>query len=486
MSKRNDELVEFIATLSASEKRHFNLKGTKDAGTHHMKLYKLLQNKGRAGKEEKAEAGINISYERLYLQKMMLRSLRSYHEEDTVEMKLYTGMANLEILFGKGLYGMCLKMVKKQIELAVENELFAIELQLYQYYRWILLRLNKFKHLTRSGGELYKKEMDCLEKSRELVMMKDLKSKFVQAMLGYNAGRDDVAAKLRWVVKHPLLKARPQGRPFKNVVIYYEILCWYYRVNFEFAKAFLLYTEIITLFENKRGKIGQLPQIYLAFLSNYTLVCLYAGKYNEAGKAIGKIENLGKEVTKEAGHNIAGQVKQNSLEKRIMLCFYSGDFKAGAALFKMEATPAILTQMQPAIALSVRYFGALCCMYNGDVEEALKLMRYIIDYYSPDNDIEILLLTDLAHVMVHIELGNVALLPHLIVSVKRFCKKWDIKRQSVIMMLKWFEKIAYAGIHKRGLKEMGDGFKHALSGLNLQADKVVIRNLGIHYWRFLS
>src|ERR1700679_355236 len=110
---KKDLLLNLIQSLSANEKRYFALFSPGTTGSqNYRKLFKALETETSYNsgviKEKLGPSCMNIAYEKSYLQKMLLRSLRNFYDESTDELTLLSALINIEVLFNKQQYALCI------------------------------------------------------------------------------------------------------------------------------------------------------------------------------------------------------------------------------------------------------------------------------------------------------------------------------------------------------------------------------------------
>ncbi|WP_291276139.1 hypothetical protein, partial [Flavobacterium sp.] len=134
------ETKKIIDSLSMNEKRYFKLFVNKNIFGNQNKYLMLFDifNSNNEIDEQLLKKSINehhfsdknISYDLNYLNKLILRALNEFHFEKTVSLKLQNLIKSVEILFYKGLYEECLRIIQKAKKLNSknENEILMLEL----------------------------------------------------------------------------------------------------------------------------------------------------------------------------------------------------------------------------------------------------------------------------------------------------------------------------------------------------------------------
>jgi hypothetical protein len=143
------ELFDLIHSLTMSEKRYFKIYSSKHiigSSNDYVSLFDAID-KQKIYDEDKLKTKSfvkNLSAEKNYLYRLVLKALNSYHIELNSKTKIYSNLHTIEILFHKGLYSQARKLVKKTMKIATDGELFTQELSLNEIY--IELVTKEFKY----------------------------------------------------------------------------------------------------------------------------------------------------------------------------------------------------------------------------------------------------------------------------------------------------------------------------------------------------
>ena len=109
--KPSDELFKLIKSLNKSEKRFFKLASTLQSGDkNYIRLFDAIEKQKQYDDEAikemfKGETFIkHLPSEKNHLNKLILKSLRAYHADNSVSAQLAEEIKNIEILYEKALY----------------------------------------------------------------------------------------------------------------------------------------------------------------------------------------------------------------------------------------------------------------------------------------------------------------------------------------------------------------------------------------------
>jgi len=138
----SEELFKLIHSLTRSEKRFFKISSTQLSGEkNYVKLFDFIDSQQKYDEQAikvafKNEAIVrNLPSEKNYLYRQILKSLRAYHTNNSVNSIIQKIIKNIEILYAKALYKECGKYIEKVKKIAVNNEKFHYldEIVLWEY-----------------------------------------------------------------------------------------------------------------------------------------------------------------------------------------------------------------------------------------------------------------------------------------------------------------------------------------------------------------
>ncbi len=185
--KKTEHLFYLIKSMSKSEKRYFKLFcSVHKTNPSFLAYYDSLAQEAEHPNTEKY---YSISKQgtvpvKRYLNKQILKSLRSYNEKYSLEMLLQTQLSEIEILYNKKLGEQCCFLIDKTKELAGKHEKFAIQLQVFKWERKLKFLLDRTK---RTEYEISKDEKLILNKYNNLNTYQHLFSEVMELKkkLGY-------------------------------------------------------------------------------------------------------------------------------------------------------------------------------------------------------------------------------------------------------------------------------------------------------------
>ena len=182
--KPSIELFKLIKSLSKSEKRFFKLSSALQTGDkNYLKIFDYIEKQNSYNEENlKAEFSKetfvkHLPSEKNHLYKLILKSLRSFHSEESVISLLKQEMKNIEILYNKTLYKECEKFVSRAKELARDYEKFYYLSELISWKKKLIEETLSANILSVKIDELNKEEESVTAQLRNLAEYQVIYSK---------------------------------------------------------------------------------------------------------------------------------------------------------------------------------------------------------------------------------------------------------------------------------------------------------------------
>lgn len=204
---KKDYLVQLIRSLNAAERKHFlSSVGDSRSDRQYLKLFHMLEGEQNYDAKTLCKK-LNIQPKQLaddkyYLDKMLLKSLRSFDDPDWKHTRLLKDLQDAKILADHGMHDDALVAVDKIIKEATYLEHYGFVLYAYSLKRvclWALLRYDEVKATEAERRQIvaaYEEASDLWELSSANYSM-------------INAGGKN--AELKEMLKHPVLKKKAEG-----------------------------------------------------------------------------------------------------------------------------------------------------------------------------------------------------------------------------------------------------------------------------------
>jgi hypothetical protein len=161
----SSKLHDLIHALTMSEKRYFKVFSKRHVvgeSNDYIHLFDALDKQKLYEEKELKKTSFvkNLSAEKNYLYQLILKSLNSYHTGLNTKTKIYQLLQSVEIMYHKGLYEQCEKVIRKAKKMAIENELFTQLLAINELETELLSKRFDYGKAVQNievGGEVLKK-----------------------------------------------------------------------------------------------------------------------------------------------------------------------------------------------------------------------------------------------------------------------------------------------------------------------------------------
>lgn len=277
-----DHLFELIKSMSKNEKRHFKLfysTYSKDEKSNHVKLFNAIDKL----EEDDTEKLLKIlddktienrlAVEKNFLYRQVLKSLRTYHSEKSVDGILKNLLLEANVLYNRSLYDQCEKILNKAEKLAIAHEKFLAVIEVCQMYRNIYYKSLSFTNKDRTLESIYKNQDETVGKLNNLVKFQRLQDPFFKMshQLGHTPRNEKYKKKLEEMIAHPLLKDKSNLMSDSARIVFNAIHSNYALSKMNYKKAVAFAKDNLQIMESDPAKIEADPNIYIRFRYNYLL-----------------------------------------------------------------------------------------------------------------------------------------------------------------------------------------------------------------------
>lgn len=283
MNTSND-LLHLIGAMTKQEKRYFKLYAAfynKNAGNYYLQLFDIIDGHKPTSDIELADLVGDKPYIRRLaalkneLMELVLDCLAAFHASRQESFKLRRLLTHAEILYNKGLYNHCQKLLAR-----VEKK--ALEIQYYDFMPEIFT--SKRALLIQKVSDSFEQELDELYRHNDTVLSLLLNTNsylklmdLMQVIAARYAVRPNDAdiQTIRAIAEHPLLKDETQAETFNAQIARYNTLGTYALLTNDIEQAIQHYRKAVHLWKQYPVLIRQRPTQYRRYLLNY-LNCLLA------------------------------------------------------------------------------------------------------------------------------------------------------------------------------------------------------------------
>ena len=434
--KASDELFELIRSLKKSEKGYFkkftaiHIKGDKN---NYTKLFEAID-KQKKYDEKKIKKALGEGYfskhlpkEKNYLYNLILKSLRSYYTNSSIDKQLKDLLINVEILFKKELYKQCQRVLSKAKKIALRFEKQLALLEIIQWEKELAhqeMDIEKTKNYLSKG---FKEEYNVLQKTKNAIDYKRyvLEMDIVLRQEGSRISQP-LNEKLKAIIDNPLFKEQKRALTLEANHLYYTAHVIYHFLKKDFKTSAAYSIKSIQLLESCPEQLrDKIPQYFTA-LGNLLVNQLNSEKYSALFQSIKKVRTIALDyssnevepkITKElliASYNIElwAYVKTARFEQGLLIIpELIKELETLGNMIKKESEIVLISQ------ISKTYFGA------GNYRKALLWNNKLLNDKEKALRQDIYCLAKIFNLIIHFELRNEQFVEYSAVSTYRFLSK---------------------------------------------------------------
>jgi hypothetical protein len=422
--KKNSSAYTLIRSLTMSEKRYFKIFSERHIIGSQNKYVALFDQMDKTEQEIDSELikgltrhGISskfISADKNYLYNLVLRSLNDFHASRTYNLGIKESLISIEILFYKGLYTECLKLISKTEVLAEECESFQLMIDLLNWKKkccgyslglqkaaeinrlidTYLILLNNLKRITDLYYESY-----FLYTGKELLTPGEISKRFKKIMTS------------------PELRNEKSALSFSAKIMYHLCYANYYSSDDNKQDELDSLQKLVDMLNGSKLYAIENPLDYVSIYNRLLAMKKYfsSSSFFEDLLVLRKFPDKVK-IRKEV---VLQRVFIYSNTQELEFCLINNDFKM--ALSKTREIERefkeLSVEIEPYHMIYFYYLHVVTLIFVGKFHDALKLINKTFEKFSNDARPSVYLRVEVLNAIVHYELKNCSLVIKLIKQV---------------------------------------------------------------------
>ncbi|MFN0275360.1 MAG: hypothetical protein ACKVPJ_06430 [Chitinophagales bacterium] len=467
----SDSTFRLVKSLTKNEKRYFKLFASITAGEkNYMRIFnamdrqKMYDEKAIKSKFKKTSLQKNFAQEKQYLQKMILRALRNFH--DANEISNVSAFADLEMLTRKGISDVAGKLAAKYKQDALEQESFLDYFYFLRYESRVAGSMQQISYTENYLNNDYKKDLYNIEMLRYALVISMLKNDLIILAKKYqHTHRKLVQEKLTDIEKSLIPPKVYSKFGLKAKIAVLHIYTLYYNVSCEFETAYDNARKLYKMLFRKKLS----PQE--AGIVNYTLTlimyidcCIHTKRYKEGLEVCDLYFKTIHAKPYLHKHEIYSRHLKEYIESKMQILSLSGSYSECIEFYKNSAKLIVAIQgvgtgefaVITNYALAVSYFGLQ------NYPQALDHLKIVLSYKKQKLYTFHIFPAQVIYLLCHIELGNDEFCMHYMRSVrwyfdtqgadilsfteimrilKEFINNRNLAKRNNAMKKSWFERI---------------------------------------------
>lgn len=452
----DSKAYQLIHSMSKEEKRYFKLfaQGVGTKNSKHIQLFDVLTKQKVYNKTiaKKALSNIkNFGATEHYLYQLLLKSLRVYSSNSTLEMEILDALKNIRILYNRQLYELAKEALENIKTFAIQHDQLAYLPQIYEWEVRIEVVFYQFK--TMSNEEFERFKVSYLEQLQKLLnygeySMAALEFTYLSHKLGYSK---ELEERLSKIMEKPNMRDLNYCQSLSARLTLCEIHAIYYSFH-KIEKSLAAYLQIIKEIEEAGLEVqDQRHKQYIISIANAGSLAINLQKWEEAQRLI----------------NIANALPEKQLTPRFRLFQYNlnltlqihkGAFNNALAILpKGEQFIEIFEDKLPEIEVLIwRYLEAIVYFGEGEYDKVIDNLELLTQNRTSK---ELQSAARLLHLISLYEKENFELLSSILRSNYRFFKKNTDENsfeQMMVSCLKQLSKVPNDKIFKKQLQAIRD------------------------------
>ena len=466
---KDSKVFRLIKELSMSEKRHFKIFAEKHVigeQNNYIILFNTLDKEVVEDddkilkKLEKKNYPTNyISADKNYLYQLILKSLTHFHAGRNTKIQVRELLIQTEILYQKGLYDQCTKLVQKATKLSDNLEDPQIILECNNWIRKVMGPLIGAENVYDTISEAKQiaqhtvEELDYLDLYYQTFILREK----------INRSRDGGSIeKLEELMSHDLLtKSKPES--LFATVKYHQTWAQYYYIHSNHEDEYKHCNELIAAVESNKFFMKNYPFDYLAHKSRQLSVAKFADQntFLQLLKEFRKLDGSNYTTSKER-YNF--QIEYYASMSELAFHVYQGNYES--LHDRIEKIRKDLEQfdrfLNNSAKVTFHYLFAYVYVAVGNPKQALKEINTILNDFKVDDRPDLFHFARLMNLIIHFELENVSLIPYLHKSTENFFKKNNSLYPFENLIMKFFKNVT----EDKNSKKLREDLEKLLAKMN--------------------
>lgn len=453
--KPSPELFNLIKSLSKSEKRYFKMYSAFQAGEkNYLKLFDAIEKQEEYDEEHIKKKFVKENFikhlpsEKNHLYNLILKSLRTFQSENSINSYLRELLKDVEILYNKALYRECNKVVNRAKKLAYEIEKYYYVLEIINWEKQLADEQNLFGSLEENLEMLNVEEQKALTILKNIAEYQVLYSKINYVFRSGGYSRNETDRKIvDEVANNYLIKGKNTAISVRATTMCYYIKGLCAITNNDLKDAQINFGKVVARMEKHPLIAKDLQRRYLRSLYYLMLSHIEYREFEDFYRLIDKMRTMGEEP-EYSSLDLKIKIFTSSYGLELMAFGKKGEFSKGAEF--IEKIKEELEQYKELIhkeeEVFFNYNFAYIFFGAGDYKNALYWINQVLN----DSDKsglrqDIFSFARIFNLLIHLELGNNDLLEYITKSAYRYHLKHKRVYKFENLVLKYFKRLAKLG-----------------------------------------
>jgi tetratricopeptide (TPR) repeat protein len=418
---KKEPLFELINSMTMSEKRFFKIFSNRHVigdANQYLLLFNFIDQHTNINNKKLLEQEFvkNISAEKNYLYRLILKSLNAYYSEFSNKMKIQNLIISSEILAYKGLENQALKTLKKAAEIAEESELFSYLLTIKQTEFEILSKMHSYELAIKKVRDVFS----------HIKALEDLSETQLHASQAYNIrqkkGSIRSKQELNEIIQHQNTKELISK---KSKLFNYSLNATQHNALKDFDAELNFLHQIAALYEENSFLMEYSIKGYISTLYNIANTYRNLKEYDKALSTLYQLNKLKEHKLVSSSKSLSAYLFYLSHSLRLYISVIKEDFEEAITHYHSIKKEYALHQENINKTVVYEHF-MLIIRINialSNFIEALKYSNIIINDNSFKSRADILTYVRLLNLIIHFELKNDFTLEYISLSTVNYLKR---------------------------------------------------------------
>ncbi|OWY21682.1 hypothetical protein C7N43_09000 [Sphingobacteriales bacterium UPWRP_1] len=456
-----DKLHELVQNLSGGEMRYFRqfaARSHKSSEKNYLHLFdemvRLLKYDETILVDRLKKKGVNTQFlaaDKNYLYRQIMKSLLIFYSEARSGLQAKSLIGQIEILYHKGLYEHCSKLMRQCKKLAQEKEQFGLLVDLLHWQR----KIEGIHYSLEQAENLFNEIEQALDKLNNYNAYNRLYYRIMLFRKQYNKIRTpEDLQHLNTIMQHPLLVSETCAKSKTATIRYYEIYANYYHLLQNKDLEYKANTQICALLDD--DYLQNSPFDYLAYFSRTLSLQQYVepDKFEKTLEIIKNLPSLLKSPTTgfyAMAFTYTARIEMNRAIK-------SKQFDSALALIEPQEKQLVKYNnfISDEFKMTACYHFAYIYLVHGNLAKALHYINNIINNFEETTRPDVYVYARIMQILLHYELKNYRILPYLVRSVTELLQSRKNLFEPEKLVLKFFQKIHTVSNEKEHIQEINN------------------------------
>lgn len=419
-----EPLFDLINSLTMSEKRFFKIFSQRHVigeTNQYLLMFDFIDKNETISNEILLQQPFvkNLSAEKNYLYRLILKSLNAYYADFSTKMKVQNLIISAEILAYKGLESQALKTLEKTAKIAEEAELFTHLLTVKQTEFEILSKLNNYDIAL----DKIKEFENVLKKQVGFTAIQEQTTELykVRQSIGSIRSKEDITQLDNIVKQHT-----KEGFSSKKSTLFLNSLnIAYLNATKDYKKELVYLEKVVDLYESNQFLIEYSVKGYISSIYNTANTYRNLKDYKKALFFIDKLDNLKNNKLISTSKSISAYLFYLSNNLRLYIHILNNEFKLANIAYERIKNEHHLhcDNINKSVVYEHLILIIRIKIEQSEFKEALKLSNIIINDTLFKKREDILTYVRLINLLIHFELKNDFTIEYLSASAANYLKR---------------------------------------------------------------